>query len=234
MEQVAKKLGFMQRLKRHVKNPISREEIDQLRILDEQRFAQEITERQHHLRMERLIGRSAILPAYLNCSLDNFTISCEEQAQVKRMAEFYIQTFGQNPQNFVFSGGTGTGKNHLASAISLALIREGYSVVLISVPELMIQLRACYDKNNNRTEQEFFEQLLKLDLLIIDEVGVMRGTTNELISLNHIVDARQSNLKATGMLTNLNVQEFSKILGDRITDRMRTGTWHSFNWHSYR
>ena len=234
MELLTPNASFMKRLRRYAKKTVTREQIAEMQAQDEQRFAQEIAERQHHLKMEAMIGRSAILPAYLECSINNYVVTCEGQQQVRQMAINYIQSFDDCPKNFIFSGSTGTGKNHIASAIALELIRRGHSVVLISVPELMMQLRACYDKKSTQTERGFLDGLISLDLLIIDEVGVMRGTSNEHINLNHLVDARQANLKPTGMLTNLSLTEFRDVMGERISDRMRTGILQRFNWDSYR
>ncbi|HBR2016019.1 TPA: DNA replication protein DnaC, partial [Klebsiella pneumoniae] len=45
-----------------------------------------------------------------------------------------------------------------------------------------------------------------------------------------------SSKRPTGMLTNSNMEEMNKLLGERVMDRMRLGNslWVIFNWESYR
>ena len=56
------------------------------------------------------------------------------------------------------------------------------------------------------------------------------------VRINQIVDRRSSSKRPTGMLTNSNMEEMTKLLGERVMDRMRLGNslWVIFNWDSYR
>ena len=58
----------------------------------------------------------------------------------------------------------------------------------------------------------------------------------EKVIINQIVDRRSSSKRPTGMLTNSNMEEMTKLLGERVMDRMRLGNslWVIFNWDSYR
>ncbi|HHH3470557.1 TPA: DNA replication protein DnaC, partial [Klebsiella pneumoniae] len=49
-------------------------------------------------------------------------------------------------------------------------------------------------------------------------------------------DRRSSSKRPTGMLTNSNMEEMNKLVGERVMDRMRLGNslWVVFNWESYR
>jgi DNA replication protein DnaC len=84
--------------------------------------------------------------------------------------------------------------------------------------------------------------MIDFDLLILDEIGLQRGTDAERLALNQIVDQRISRFKPTGMLTNLPAgstdgsPSMNSVLGVRIMDRMRSngGKWISFNWESFR
>ena len=74
------------------------------------------------------------------------------------------------------------------------------------------------------------------DLLVIDEIGVQTESKYEKVIINQIVDRRSSSKRPTGMLTNSNMEEMTKLLGERVMDRMRLGNslWVIFNWDSYR
>lgn len=57
----------------------------------------------------------------------------------------------------------------------------------------------------------------------------------EKVIINQIVDRRSSSKRPTGMLTNSNVEEMTKLLGERVMDRMLGNSlWVIFNWDSYR
>jgi DNA replication protein DnaC len=78
--------------------------------------------------------------------------------------------------------------------------------------------------------------LCNVDLLVLDDIGVQRGNTNENVVLFQIVDRRLSNKKPVGMLTNLDSTALTELLGPRIMDRMTMdgGMWINFDWPSYR
>ncbi len=128
----------------------------------------------------------------------------------------------------------GTGKNHLAAAIGNYLLQHDYSVLVVTIPDLMLRTRKCYDEG--QSESDLLDDLCKVDLLVLDEVGVQRDTRNEWVLLNQIIDRRMASMKPVGVLTNLNYDELSKVLGERVMDRltMDDGIWVNFAWGSYR
>ena len=112
--------------------------------------------------------------------------------------------------------------------------------LIITVPELMMRLNSCYGENARMSEEQFFDGMVKLDLLVIDEVGQGRtspiAANNERLAINQIIDKRLCHLKPTGILTNLGEKEINTQLGVRIMSRMRNdnGQWISFDWEDYR
>ena len=61
-------------------------------------------------------------------------------------------------------------------------------------------------------------------------------TPNDNVIINLIDDRSYTSKRPTGMLTNSNMDEMNKLLGERVMDRMRLGNslWVIFNWDSYR
>ena len=117
---------------------------------------------------------------------------------------------------------------------------QGKQCLSITVSELMMRLNSCYGENAKITEEQFFDNMVKLDLLVIDEVGLGRtsvnASNNEKLAINQIVDKRLCHLKPTGILTNLDREQINEQLGVRIMDRMRNdnGQWIEFKWPSFR
>lgn len=188
-------------------------------------------------RSNQAIGRSGILPMHQECSVANYIASNEKQNKAKMFATSYIANFDtNNGGGFIFSGQCGTGKNHLAAAICLALMSSGKTCLIITVTELMQKLRNCYNSGSETTEDKFIRTMIDYDLLVLDEIGLQRNSDAEKLALNQIIDQRICRFKPTGMLTNLSAQQINECLGVRIMDRMRScgGKWIPFEWESYR
>jgi len=202
-----------------------------------EQFSKDICKRQSKDSMQNIMGRSGIMPLHQGCTISNFEATSQEQIEARRFASDYIVGFDSNQGcGFILSGKSGTGKNHIAAAICNNLMNRRKTCLIATVSDLMIKLRKCYGNDSKISEDEFLSGMVKFDLLVIDEIGLQRGTDTEKLILNQIVDQRISNFKPTGMLTNLDAEEINNVLGVRIMDRMRMngGKWIPFTWNSYR
>lgn len=150
------------------------------------------------------------------------------------MAKRYAQNFGNGFASFVFSGSPGTGKNHLVAAVGNHLLAGGRSVLVVTVPDLMLRVRECYDEG--QSEAALLDDLCTVDLLVLDEVGIQRGSNGEKVILNQVIDRRLSSMRPVGILTNLNLEGLQDVLGERVIDRLQMdgGVWVNFDWGSYR
>lgn len=198
------------------------------------KHSEQLNRENQRTRIEKKFGRSGIRDRYLNCTFKNYTVANEGQKKALTMAKSWINNFGSGCASFVFSGSPGTGKNHLAAAIGNALLAQQKSVLIITVAELMTEFKASF--NGGKSEAELMDDICRVDLLILDEVGVQMDSKYERIILHQIIDRRTSMFKPVGILTNLNFAELSNAIGERAIDRlqMEGGIWVIFNWDSYR
>lgn len=185
-------------------------------------------------RAEKILGRSGIQDLHRNCTFKNYHVENDGQRHALTMAKSYAQNFGSGFASFVFSGSPGTGKNHLAAAIGNYLLKQERTVLVVTIPDLMLRVRACYDGGGS--EAALIDDLCKVDLLVLDEVGIQRESRGEMIILNQVIDRRLSAMKPVGVLTNLIPDELECVLGARIMDRLKMdkGMWVNFTWKSYR
>jgi DNA replication protein DnaC len=188
------------------------------------------------MKMQRVLGRSGIRELYMNCSFDNYKIEHDGQRKVLKAAKRYAEEFNQNIASFIFSGRPGTGKNHLASAIGNYLILHGKSILIVTVADLMSNMKGTFSGTSNITEEKLLHNLSSVDLLMIDEIGMQTESRYEKVIINQIVDRRSSSKRSTGMLSNLDHKGMKNLLGERVIDRMRLGNslWLTFEWESYR
>ncbi|QCI24143.1 DNA replication protein DnaC [Buchnera aphidicola (Muscaphis stroyani)] len=188
------------------------------------------------MKMQRVLGRSGIRELYMNCSFENYKIEHEGQKKVLEAAKRYAEEFNENIASFIFSGRPGTGKNHLASAIGNYLILHDKSILIVTVADLMSNMKGTFSGTSNVTEENLLHNLSSVDLLMIDEIGMQTESRYEKVIINQIVDRRSSSKRSTGMLSNLDHKGMKNLLGERVIDRMRLGNslWLTFEWDSYR
>jgi DNA replication protein DnaC len=131
-------------------------------------------------------------------------------------------------ENIIFIGGQGTGKTHLGIALGIQACHQGQRVRFFSTADLIHQLLEARDEKQLLKQQE---QLLRYDLLILDELGMLDSNMNYTPEgsalLFQVISARYERL-STLITTNLDFEEWSGIFGskkltaallDRLTHR---------------
>ncbi len=198
--------------------------------------SQETVEANRVSRLQKVLGRSGIQALHQSCTFQNYNTELPAQRSALEKAKEYASKFGSGFGGFVFSGGCGTGKNHLAAAIGNDLISRNKSVLVVTIPDLMMRFRETYQDGSKQTEAGLMKELCSVDLLVLDDIGVQRDNKNEGVVLFQIVDRRLSDKKPVGMLTNLDYAGLVSVLSIRIMDRMTMdgGLWVNFDWPSYR
>ena len=71
-------------------------------------------------------------------------------------------------ENLIFLGAVGTGKTHLATAIALKACQSGRRVRFFTAASLANLL---LERNNRGTLNSFLENLKKVELIVVDEIG---------------------------------------------------------------
>ncbi|MBD1373998.1 ATP-binding protein [Hazenella sp. IB182357] len=77
-------------------------------------------------------------------------------------------SFVQKNENVIMLGAVGTGKTHLATAMGVEACKQGLNVRFYRVAELVSILQAKFQAG---TLTRFQNDLLKVDMLILDELG---------------------------------------------------------------
>ncbi|CED71568.1 DNA replication protein DnaC [Aliivibrio wodanis] len=187
--------------------------------------------------LQSVLGRSGIKKRHLKCSFENYITENQGQRQAYNQAKNWLVNYRKGATgSFVFSGTPGTGKNHLACAIANRLMARKTSVLVITIADLMLNIRDKYNSNSRTTEEQFIKYLSNLDVLILDEVGIQRMSDHETLMINMIINSRYTNEKPTGILTNLTTENLTQVLGPRVIERLleNNGEWVTFSWPSFR
>lgn len=118
-------------------------------------------------------------------------------------------------------GDTGTGKTTLAMAVSKAALDAGRTAAIYSLPGLLARIRRTFDGDAGEDSYfTFFNRLVSVDLLHLDDLGAENRTEWVLEQLYAIIDRRYSDRRSILVTTNLEEPELFAQLGDRIVSRL--------------
>lgn len=133
-----------------------------------------------------------------------------------KKAEEFAENFPDINKGLLLVGPVGTGKTHLAAAISNKLISRLYSVYFGNTTDIMSFIKSTYSKDAEMTEGEVIELMTeKVDLLVIDDLGKENETENTLSVLYQIINKLYENEKLVVITTNFNSSDLARKLGER-------------------
>ncbi len=164
---------------------------------------------------------------YREKGFEEFVVSTESQRKAVELSKRFVRGWEKAKQGgygLLFVGNCGTGKTHLACAIMQALIDryERFNPYYYRVSEVFSAVRKTYIPGSFTTEEDVIEKFCAMDLLVLDEIGVQKGSEAERRTLFAILDARMGNKKPTILLTNLKRKELEDVIGERLYDRIRS------------
>lgn len=100
--------------------------------------------------------------------LEDFDRNLYKQEYIKEFEELDTLKFIDEKENIILIGTPGAGKTHYAIGLGIKACIEGKSVLFISVPNLIIELKEAMSRSQLTAYKRKFE---KFDLVILDELG---------------------------------------------------------------
>jgi DNA replication protein DnaC len=143
---------------------------------------------------------------------------------------YFINNFDKTFDNLLFYGKAGTGKTFLLNCIAKELIEKSYSVIYLSAIQLFDLLADYSFRRSNSSSvyrQISMDELLRCDLLIIDDLGTEMSNSFTDSSLFDCLNERLIHQKSTIISTNLSLDDLQKNYSERIFSRT-TGNYKSF------
>ena len=170
----------------------------------------ELAERDRR-RMERHLREARLLPGKSLASFDFNAVPMISKAQVSALAAG--DAWLTQGANCLIFGPPGAGKSHLASAIGLALVENGYRVLFTRTTDLVQRLQVA------RRELALESQLARLDryhLLILDDLAYVQKDQAETSVLFELISARYER-RSLLITANQPFGEWNKVFPDETT-----------------
>lgn len=179
---------------------------------------------QHHVRRDLFSKHiaTAMLPArHLGSGFKNYVVTHQQQQYVLSQCIQFCKNYLDGSQsNIIMTGRTGTGKTHLACAITKNLLSHGKKVRYITSDALATEIANTW-KRSDTDEETAVKYFADYDLLILDEYGLHDQHETRLKLVHKVLYARYDQAKPTVLISNWTAQQVQENLGDRLWSRFQ-------------
>lgn len=145
-------------------------------------------------------------------SLEEFDLTLQRgvnKADLRSLAEFEWCDKGKP---VIFIGPTGIGKSYLARSLGLLACERGKTSLFIPLTDFLENLGIARAANGYL---KFRERLVRPDVLILDDLGMRKLTSQEAEDLRDVIEHRSYG-KSTIITTQLPVDHWGEVIGDEI------------------
>ena len=162
-------------------------------------------------RSDRLLERRRKAAGFRNLhTLDNFDFNFNKKMNRSLVFDLATSNFIARHEDALFLGPPGTGKSHLAQAIGVAAIQQGYRVLYRETHTLLAEIA---EATLDGSRKQRMELLSTVPLLIIDDLGMRKLPATAAEDLLEIIMRRYERC-STMLTSNRPVEDWGKLLGD--------------------
>ena len=168
------------RTEQAIKDNLSYMEFVELLVNDE------VLNRQNNANIKRI--SKAKFPQHK--SLEEYNFNYQPTVNKRFIYNLGTCEFIRKKENIAFIGPPGTGKTHLAIALGIKAIAQGYNVLFTTVNQMLEEL---YMSRADNSFSSKMKKYVATDLLIHDELGVKKLTPNNVDDFYEIISKRYEN-----------------------------------------
>ena len=165
-------------------------------------------------RVAQALRRARIPRRYEHCDFDNFDTDIYENEpeaaawnrsleQTKLVVESFARDYPAGTDcGLLLMGPCGTGKTHLGVAALKQLVLRGHDGLFYDYRELLKEIQASYNPENQSTEMGVLEPVLTTELFLLDDLGASKPSMWALETVGHILTTRYNEKRVTLLTTN--------------------------------
>jgi DNA replication protein DnaC len=174
-------------------------------------FLETLVEDEMAKRRDSLLARRIKLAGFpFHATLDAFDYTFNPEIPKKSDQELASSRFVHKNDSALLIGPPGTGKTHVAIALGMLAIENGYTVFYRSAFDLVEEMQEAFRTD---TRKKYVHALTRHQLLIVDELGMKKMPPHAADDLLEVIHRRYG-MGSTLIATNRPVEDWGKILGD--------------------
>ncbi len=178
---------------------------------------------------EKVLYRQGVFGDYLGCTLNNF--KTKDDLMIAKCREFVADP----KYGLVLIGNTGTGKTHLAAAVTRGIAQTGIRTLYFrSTLDIIREIKDSYNEDSRFTELELTKKYSNADFLVIDDLGSEKHTEWSAQTLYSVIEDRIKEARPTVITTNLSLGEIASQISKRIASRLAMYTVIKITMPDYR
>ena len=175
----------------------------------------DLSERSSRLRRYSNLGPLSRL-TFASADRDGVASDPESQ-RLYRIAYEAAIDYAKRPIGWlILTGPHGSGKTHLAAAITTYCIERGLPVFFVHVPDLLDDLRSTYSPMSELSYSELFEQVNEAPLLVLDGLGTQSPTPWAQEKLQQIFNRRANSELPTIVTTASQISDIDPYIASRM------------------
>ena len=175
-----------------------------------------------------MLARSRIPARYAKCDFSTFiAYDNEKLRRAFRKAREFAAAFPVVDRGLLFIGPPGIGKTHLAVSVLREVVLKGLRGVYYDTRSLLSTIRSTYNPVTRASEADILEEVMRAELLVLDDLGAERLTDWVEETMHLIVNTRYNEKRPTVFTTNyedVSEQDIDSLLvrvGYRLHSRLR-------------
>jgi len=179
--------------------------------LNHQEFLELIVNDELAVRDDRAIAKRIKTAGFREIkSLEDFDFSFNPSIKRRQIMDLATGRFIREKTDLLILGPPGVGKSHLVQAIGHQAAKIGFTVLYRSIFDTVSELIQAENFGDN---VKTMNRYLKVDLLIIDDMGIKKLPRQSGEYLFEII-MRRHELRSTIMTSNRPLEEWGKLIGD--------------------
>ena len=194
-------------------------------LVEEQENRQSIIDEINRQRVKTMIRQSGLGARFAERTFETYRAETEWQKTALRIAQEFCQNMVDRTdkgQGIILSGSVGTGKTHLAAAITIKVIHANFDVIYGTATALLSEIKRGWKEDD---AADFVDRLCEIPLLVIDDLGKEYSKKNDGWSwaqeqFFQVINARYENYLPMIITTNLDMKQLSATMGDAIVSRI--------------